>query len=525
MVKILVVEDELIVALELKSRLYDLGYTVNGTVASGEEAIEETRKQNPDIILMDINIKGAYDGVQVAEIIKAEYDIPIIFITAFSDPKTLQRAKIIEPYGYIIKPFEERELHTAIEIALYKHNMEKKLRDSEKKLSITLKSISDAVIAAGKSGVINYLNPAAENLTGYTVDEAIGKSILEILNFRDQDFYKAADAGIKGLVQGDSTRNFPCSAIIVRKDGTEIIIEANAASIIDNNGNVNGIVLNFRDVSERKKMEEKLKIALGRAEESSKMKSIFLSNMSHEFRTPMIGILGIAQIIKNELPGSQNKMMIDMMIKSSNRLLTTLDSILEFSNFESGKVVMNLSEINVSDMVRNLVKEFEDSIKEKGLELKIFLEDKKLKVLGDEKFLKRALGNIIGNAVKFTSTGVVTLESGKILQQGREWITFEIADTGIGISKDKLNIIFDEFRQASEGTSRHYDGNGLGLNIARKIIEQMNGYITVESQIGKGSRFIIHFPTVTPGNGKSNDISTSKSGNEILEIKNKKPVR
>ncbi|HVO74900.1 MAG TPA: ATP-binding protein [Ignavibacteriaceae bacterium] len=494
MIKVLIVEDELIVALELKSRLLDLGYSICGIVASGEEAIELTAKENPDLILMDINIKGAYDGVKTSEILKIDYDIPIIFITAFSDPKTLQRVKVTEPYGYIIKPFEERELHTAIEIALYKHNMEKKLRDSERRLSITLKSIGDGVIATNHEGIINYLNPAAESLTGYNSADAIGKNIIDILHFKDGENIRIAKAAKDELLAFGATKNFPASAVLVCRNGKEIVIETDAAAIKDNKEKINGIVLSFRDITERKKMEAELKIALDKALESNRLKSIFLSNMSHELRTPMVGILGFTQILKDELSDKHNGEMLGMIADAGNRLLSTLDSILEYSNFESKKTSVILKEIYLADLESNLRHKFESITEQKGLKLNIDLRKNNITVLADEKLLERAVHNIVDNAVKFTHVGIINIETDENRKNGRPWGIIRIADTGIGISPEKMNIIFDEFRQVSEGGARTYEGSGLGLTIAKKSIELMEGKIKVESEIGKGSKFNIYLP-------------------------------
>ena len=489
MIKVLIVEDELIVALELKSRLLDLGYAICGIVASGEEAVELTAMEIPDLILMDINIKGAYDGVKTSEILKVDYDIPIIFITAFSDPKTLQRVKVTEPYGYIIKPFEERELHTAIEIALYKHNMEKKLRDSERRLSITLKSIGDGVVATNHEGIINYLNPAAESLTGYGSAEAIGKGIMDILHFKDEGNIKIAHKAINELLIRGLTKSFPVSAVMICMNGEEIVIETDAAAIKDNKEKINGIVLSFRDITERKKMEGELKIALDKALESNA-----LSNMSHELRTPLVGILGFAQILKDELSDKHSGEMLEMMMDAGSRLLSTLDSILEYSNFESKKSSVTLKEISVADLENNLRHQFEISTKQKGLKLNIDLRKSNIKVSADEKLLGRALHNIVDNAIKFTHNGNIIIEADENRKNGKAWGIIRIADTGIGISPEKIDIIFDEFRQVSEGGARNYEGSGLGLTISKKIIELMGGHIKVESQIGIGSRFNIYLP-------------------------------
>jgi PAS domain S-box-containing protein len=501
MVKILVVEDELIVAMELKSRLGDLGYSVLQTVPSGEEAIKLVAEETPDIILMDINIKGAYDGIQTAEKIKAEYDIPVIFITAFADPQTLQRAKITEPYGYIIKPFEERELHTSIEIALYKHSMEKKLKSSEHRLAITLKSIGDAVIATDKDGVITYLNPAAEKLTCYSFNEAVGKIVFEVFQSKE---HHTINVDLKNLIHSGLKKDFTGTTTITCKKDIERIIESNVSSIVNEKGEIEGIVLSFRDITERIRMQEELKIALNKAEESNRLKTLFLNNMSHEFRTPIAGIMGSAQMFKDAFLDEENKEIAEMMVTSSSRLLTTLDSILQFSQLEANKVEANPTEICTIDIIESLVNKYRKKIQKKGLELKLNLGDRKIAALIDEKLLTLALNNLADNALKFTNSGRIIFETGTTDINNKKWATIGITDTGIGIPGDKLNIIFDDFRQVSEGISREYDGNGLGLSIAKKIIEQMNGFITVESHSGKGSKFTIYLPYAFPNNGKSN---------------------
>ncbi len=184
--RLLVVEDESIVAKDIQNRLRNLGYDVPTVVAYGDKAVEKVAELHPDLVLMDIFLKGDMDGIQAAEQIRTRYDIPVIFLTAFADPKTLQRAKITEPFGYILKPFEERELLTAIEMALYKHGMEKKLKDSERWLSTTLKSIDDAIIATDTAGKIMLMNPVAEALTGWKEAESLGKDISGVFCIVDE---------------------------------------------------------------------------------------------------------------------------------------------------------------------------------------------------------------------------------------------------------------------------------------------------------------------------------------------------
>jgi len=173
--RILVVEDEAIVAKNLQRRLERINYSVPAIVATGEDAITKVKLQQPDLVLMDIVLQGVMDGIEAAEKIRANYDIPVIYLTAYADKKTLERAKKTEPFGYMTKPFDDKELSITIEMALYKHRMEKKLKERESWLSTTLKSIGDAVIATDGAGRVIFMNPVAVSLTGWQQEEASGR--------------------------------------------------------------------------------------------------------------------------------------------------------------------------------------------------------------------------------------------------------------------------------------------------------------------------------------------------------------
>ncbi len=184
--KIMVVEDEVVIALKLQQRLTSMGFDYWGIAYSGEEAVEKARSLRPDLILMDIMIPGKLDGITVAKIVKAELDIPVIFLTAFSEDKIIKRAKKAEPFGYILKPFQDREIKAAIEVALYKKEMEKALRESEKQFRDFLDNLGDVAYKADAFGNITYTNKAAETLTGLPLKKLIGKSFLPLFEEKSQ---------------------------------------------------------------------------------------------------------------------------------------------------------------------------------------------------------------------------------------------------------------------------------------------------------------------------------------------------
>ncbi len=261
--RILIVEDEGIEALDIQSRLMNLGYPAPDIVFSGEEAIKRVEANVPDLVLMDIMLPGDIDGVTAAEQIRAHCDVPIIYLTAYADEDTLERAKITEPYGYIVKPFNERELHITIDVALYKHEMARRLRESERWLATTLRSIGDAVIATDRDGRVTFMNPVAERLTGWKTEEALHRKLTDVFKIisratRQPVENPAARVLREGVIVGlaNHTR-------LIARDGSEVPIDDSAAPIRDDGHNVIGVILVFRDITEREKAEEDLGRAHG----------------------------------------------------------------------------------------------------------------------------------------------------------------------------------------------------------------------------------------------------------------------
>ncbi len=192
--QILVVEDESLVAKDIVNMVRGLGYSVPAVVSTGEEAIVIAEKTRPDIILMDIVLKGRIDGIEAAQYIWENYSLPVVYLTAYADEATLQRAKVTEPFGYILKPFDERELQTTIEMAFFKAQMEKKLRERERWLSTILRSIGDGVIVTDQSDRVTFMNGVAESLTGWNQSEILEKPLAGFLRIPVQGKPAAGEA-------------------------------------------------------------------------------------------------------------------------------------------------------------------------------------------------------------------------------------------------------------------------------------------------------------------------------------------
>lgn len=250
--QILIVEDQAIIAHDMRKKLETLGYNVSGIVASGEEAIQQTAALRPDLVLMDVQLEGAMDGTEAARYIHTYFDIPIIFITAHADAETLQRIKVTEPSGYILKPFNLHELSPVIELALYKQQSEKKIKEREQWLTTILHSISDAVITTDIHDHITLMNPFAEILTGWTQAEAVGHKLTDVLNIKNNTVPTELKSGLH------ISKNIDDHLLCRTRDGQVLTILRSAAPIRNDQGVTTGTVFVFRDITERKRAEEEL---------------------------------------------------------------------------------------------------------------------------------------------------------------------------------------------------------------------------------------------------------------------------
>lgn len=276
------------------------------------------------------------------------------------------------------------------------------------------------------------------------------------------------------------------------KDGSRrtILFSAKNFSIHVNNFRIT--ILN--DITERKEYERQLIVAKRKAEELSAIKSSFLSNMSHELRTPMIGILGYSELIIADAKEKEMKTMAEQIYVSGERLMDTFNKILDLSRIESESVSTELVDIN--DICQKVLANFERIATSKSLYLQFERDETLAEIYTDPKVIQSILINLIENAIKFTANGGVKLGVYLVSYENTKKLLFQVSDSGIGIPEESLDIIFDEFRQASEGFGRHFEGAGLGLAITKKLVDKLGGIITVQNNIDEpGCSFTVILPT------------------------------
>jgi len=252
------------------------------------------------------------------------------------------------------------------------------------------------------------------------------------------------------------------------------------------------INLDYSKVQDDQKSLENILIL----EESRKMKTVFLDNMSHELRTPITVILGYAGILFDEIKDPDLKEMAEIILKSSNRLTESLNLLLDQSDVDSDRLKVEYEMKNVVEIITETYNVYKPVVEDRNLQFNFncLLEQAYCNI--DIKMFEKVISNILNNAIKFTESGSISIDLYLSESGEKKYYYIKISDTGIGIPEDKQLLIFEAFRQVSEGMNRHFQGTGLGLSVAKKFVELMNGEINIESKVNAGSSFIIKFPAV-----------------------------
>jgi PAS domain S-box-containing protein len=384
---------------------------------------------------------------------------------------------------------------------------EEALKESEERFRSLIDNMIEAALIIDWNGEIIFANNSAAHLVGLeNPDQGIGKKVFDFLHpdFITRVFNVLAKAR-------KSSQPIIDEYVIKTVDGEDRWVESLGTKITF--ADKNSILVTMRDITERKNTEHQLKIAKEQAEELSKIKSNFLANMSHELRTPLVGILGFAELLKEELKKEELKEMADRILISGNRLMDTLNSVLDLSRIEANKVDLRISPYRIAELVKSQVQLFEAVAERKKLYLKTVIADDTVCSEVDEQIFRQIINNLVNNALKYTLSGGILVTVDSLYDGTYNYARITVKDTGIGIPEGSLGMIFQEFRQVSEGFSRHFEGTGLGLTITKKFVEIMNGRIGVVSKVGTGSTFTVLFPLIEAY--VTTEVNTDQ-GNESL---------
>jgi PAS domain S-box-containing protein len=522
---VLVVEDEAIIAEDIRRRLSKLGYSVAGVVCTGNDAVALNQFSKPDLVLMDIQLQGNMNGIEAARQIRQESDTPIVYLTSHTDPKTVDAATLTEPFGYLLKPIDDRELRITLQMAIFQHYTQKQLGRTERWMATTLSSLGDGLISTDAAGRIFYMNPRAEQLTGWHVSEAIGEELETIFATRDaRSGEQIRDTVHLAMRAGDTL--YPDRRIVLsRRDGRDLFIDQNASPIRDGDGNIMGAVIVFRDSTESVRAQDALNDSESRLRQACRARDEFFAKISHELRTPLTPVmLMLSNMIRDPDLSSTRREELQDCLTHIEQEAHLLDDLLDITRIMTGNLGLKREEVDFHALMSHVSRA---ARKQEGVEIGLDLAASHHFIMADKVRLRQVLSSLLDNAFKFTPLG------GRIEIRTSDaddsMIRLEVQDNGKGICTELLPRVFDAFEQGDPVTARQFGGLGLGLAITKQIVEAHGGRITASSAgAGQGSVFTVLLPHCVPALVKQDDFgarpqSSCLTPSRILLVEDHEP--
>ena len=485
--KVLIVEDEGLIANDLAIQLRSSGYEVSAIAASGEEALAVIEKSQPDLVLMDIRLKGKLDGIDAALQIRSEYALPVIFLTSHADADTVARAKYAEPFGYLVKPFRQVTLCSAIEIALFKSRCERTLVEREAWLTTVLQSTGDPTIVTNVEGDVQFVNAAAEHLLRCRMADIAGLRLTDAAPLVDAASGRPMDW--PASMEKKST-SLPDGTVLRRRHAEDVPVAGEVSPSVFR-GSVIGAVITMRDVSQRQLSEAE-------ARHKHKMQAIerMAGKISHDFNNLLAVILGHGSLLEVATSDPTERIHIQAMIAAAQTATEIAKQLLALS----GKVVLSSEVLYVNDRVKRVIRMLHPALGP-PIHIETNLTPDTGKVRMNSAQFDQVLLNLMLNARDaMPEGGSVTVSTSNVDRVSHDpggdviesLVSITVTDTGEGISPEARDHIFEPFFT----TKQHAKGSGLGLSIVYGIVTDAGGEIIVRSTPGVGASFTVLLPRV-----------------------------
>jgi two-component system, cell cycle sensor histidine kinase and response regulator CckA len=479
--KILIVEDESIVACDLERRLRKAGYAVPAIAATGEQALRSIEETSPDLILMDIHLQGPSDGIAVASEVRTRFHLPVVFLTAYADKATLERAKATEPYSYLVKPISHVNLASTIEVALYRHRTEQELRKREAWLRTVLYSLPDAVVVTDSSGSIQFLNPIAEQLTGWTHDDAVGRPFsdaVRLVDFADRELAQELCAAMATGIASE----LPRETRLISREGLAIPVEGQLA-ISRVEDRPSGTVLTFRDVTARDWEEKQI-----RQEQKMLVAGRLASGIARDFNRLLMVIVRYSQQLLGEMAESDNfKRRVKAIHRAGYSAAVLTGQVL-------GLCLKEPAEPRTLDL-NSLVNRFLPLLRSMAgpsVAVETSLDPELGEIRADTSQMEQVLLNLVLNARDaMPRGGRVSIQTGNVeLPGSHPYVRLAVEDNGTGMDREIAEHMFEPFFTSKKPRT----GTGLGLAVVHAMVTAADGLINVDSKPGVGSLFEIFLP-------------------------------
>lgn len=535
--RVMIVEDEALVATDLEERLQKLGFDVCGIVDNEREAVLQAGVWRPDLILMDVHLRHGSDGIAAAAQIRKTHAIPVVFVTAHADTATLRRAGLTEPFGYVVKPFEEHSLLATIHMAFYRHRAEARTRMMERWLGTTLHSIGDGVIATDRAGRITFMNSVAATLTGHTAAEAEGRLLHEILVIEQEGTPNLTALLAGAALDGETAIHMEDEHLLRAKAGHTLPVADSISPIRDEQGVITGVVAVFRDRTSRVLADEERRRLERRAQETQRLEALgrLAGSIAHDFNNLLATIVGHVSLSR-DAAGSNPELLVslDRIERSAFRGSELCNQMLAYA----GKTRMRLQPLDLGGLAREAADSLQGSIP-RHCQVRFNLPDALPTVSGDPAQIRQLLYNLITNASDAVGNqaGTVAIDvsvvnadqamlagarAGNNPPPGR-FVQVQITDTGAGMTPATLDRIFDPFF-----TTKQF-GRGLGLAAVHGIVQNHAGALFVTSEPDRGTRFRVLFPadktTVEPARKPPAALREWRGAGKALVVDDEESLR
>ena len=495
--RILVVEDDTVVARDLCRRIERLGYHIVDVCDSSERALHVAQQKRPDLLLMDVSLNGV-DVVRAAMEIRQSVEVPVLFLAAHSDRGMLNRVKQANPDGFVLKPVQQRDLMVAIEFALHRYQVDCELQASQRRYTATLASVGDAVVVTDRDGRMTFMNPAAQSLTGQTIAEASQRPVDEIVPLRNEATGIPVLSPVVEALTLRTTVRAAQPAILVCNDGTLVPVDYNASAILDDESELIGGVMAFRDLREQREVANALKRVDEEQRQSQRIETIgrLAAGVAHDFNNVLTVIGGDAELALEHEPLHEDvKIILQQIADAVGRGAALTRQLLVFSRKQQTEErVVDVNEFiyGVRHMLARLLGE--------ALTLEITNDGSPAPISIDLSQLQVILLNLAANArdamarhggvlsINVEQADVVEHPDRPGLKAGR-YVKISVTDQGEGIDAAVVPRIFEPFF-TTKAVGR---GTGLGLATVYSAVKRFSGHIYVESTVSTGTTFSIYF--------------------------------